>query len=420
MKQFLGEEKIAAGILLDSILVTTTDQIKSDIEAAIQDIISSSDNIFYLAPIVSKEDVLDHLEIDRKANQQPRMFDDYQPLDMIGKNAGSENYLALVARDIRKRYGKQAMFGGSVDEFKKVTSSKEQIGFIFIVDNSMSGSQVAFFMNSFWSSELVSSLLAGKQTSIQIHLVCWGATGQVIKMLDSAPEYLRVNRTIVCEVPTVETSFPAGDALDAVMHIIQKYPKIVTRPEIGKRGLGYKDTGALFLPLGSSAPNNMPDLLIRSAPGRSINKYAALFDGRRIPPDVKALSPGPSPLPLRNPDFYNQLLRKQKLLTAAKITKDGQSKEWAMVLLMALRYSPSAIRGELGLSYIESRRVLNTFKEIGWATNSFTLTELGYMNLRKFGSQENYSEYRSGIRFIQAEVDGVRGAYYPKAVRGVS
>lgn len=425
LEQFPDEERIAAGLLLDAILITTTDQIKSDIEAAIHEIVSLSDNSFYIAPVISKRDVEVHLELKRDKSEPMRdsadplrMFDDYQPLDLVGDpDAGSENYLALVARDIRKSYPARSKFDGSLEKFCEAKKAKSRLDFIFIVDNSMSGSQVAFFMDSFWRSEQVSSFLEGQQTRIQVHLICWGATRQVIDILDSAPEYLKVNRTIVCQVPTVETVFPPGDALDAIMHIIQKYPKAADPTVVGKKGLGFLDTGALFLPLGASAPNNMPELLTRSHSNNA--RYAALFRGRRIPPDIKAITPSPSPLPLRNVDSYYEKLRKKKLLTAVKISKEGQSKEWAMLLLMALHYTETDIRTELGLSYIESKRILELFKQIGWATSGFTLTQSGQKSLREFGRHENYSEYKRGVRYVHAEIDGERGAYYPKSVRGV-
>lgn len=417
LSQFPAEERIAAELLVDAVQITTTDQIKSDIEAAIQEVILSSNDLFYVAPIVSIEDVRQHLNLNRRGPELPRMFDDFQPLDVLGKDGGSENYLALVARDARSRFKEQASFGGAESDFRAAKNSECQLGFIFIVDNSMSGTQVSAFLDSFWRSTRVSGLLDKQRKRIQVHLICWGATRGVINKLESSPEYFKVNRTIVCEVPTVTTAFPAGESLNSVMQIIEKYPKLANPREIGKRGLGFGDTGALFLPLGSSAPNNMPDLLIRNA--KKSGGYTALFPGRHIPPDVKALTPGPSPLPVRNVELFNERLRNQKLKTAVKISLGGHSKDWAMVLLMALHYSPTEIRSELGLSYQESKLILAKFVKIGWATEGFTLTAVGHSNLRKFGSRENYSEYRRGLRFALKGFDDDRRFYYPTSVRGV-
>lgn len=417
LEQFTPEDRVAATLLIDAILVSTTDQIKSDIEAAIHEILVSQPGPFYIAPVISVEDVQRKCGLP-PGSPAPRMFDDYQPLEQMSPEGGSENYLGLVARDVRKAYGKNATFSATGEEFAKVQKAGEQIRFIFIVDNSMSGTQVSTFLSSFWNSEKIRTLLNSPGASVQIHLICWGATPAVIEMLERTHESLKVNYVVVAEVPVVATSFPPGDSLDAVMVLIQKYPN-KAKEVIGKRGLGFMDTGALFLPLGSSAPNNMPDLLIRNAKGKREGRYFALFPGRRISADIKALTPPPSPLPVRNPEAFNRRIRKQKLLTAYKITRGGRSKDWAMILLMALEYKPAAIRGELGLSYIEAQKLVRGLVNIGWATESYTLTESGNRNLRLFGRKRNYSEFKHGLRFVKNRFDGVPVAYYPSSVRGV-
>lgn len=275
LKQFPAEEQITAALLVDAIQITTTDQIKSDIEAATQEIVESSQNLFYVAPVVSMEDIRDHLNLDQHDPRIPSMFDEFRPHEILNRDSGSENYLALVARDIRRKFRPQADVTGNAIDFQLVRTTENQLGFIFIVDNSMSGKQVTDFMESFWKSAAVDSLLKMHAKRVQVHLVCWGATPEVIAKLDSGPEWLKVNRVIVAEVPTVATAFPEGEALNEVMRLAQKYPKTANPDQKGKRGLGFGDAGALFLPLGSSAPNNMPDLLIRG--GKKSNAYYALF-----------------------------------------------------------------------------------------------------------------------------------------------
>jgi hypothetical protein len=233
-------------------------------------------------------------------------------------------------------------------------------------------------------------------------------------MLDSLPEYRKVNRVIVAEVPTVSSVFPRGEALEAVLKIVQEYPKKAANTGPGKRGLGFGDTGALFLPLGSSAPNNMPDLLIRNG-----KRYRAIFPSRVIPPDIKGLMPGPTPTPVRNAGRYNEDLRRAKLAAAAKVSNEGRSKDWAMLLLMALGYDAARIRNELGLSFLDSKSILKRFESIGWATKAFTLTELGNTNLRDFGRSQNYSDYKRGLHLAFSGFDDEKSPYYPKSVRGV-
>jgi hypothetical protein len=131
------------------------------------------------------------------------------------------------------------------------------------------------------------------------------------------------------------------------------------------------------------------------------------------------MTPEPPALPVRNAQQFNDRLRAQRLKTAAKICGDGRSKDWAMILLMALGYTPTQIRGELGISYAQSRKILAKLVRIGWATDAFTLTTEGNDGLRNFGRRENYSEFRRGLRFMSTQFDEPKSFYYPKSVRGV-
>jgi hypothetical protein len=208
LRQFSPEDRLAATLLVDAIQITTTDQIKSDIEAATHEIIESSADLFYVSPIISTEDICAHLHPDHYDLQIPPMFDIFRPHEILNQNSGSENYLALVARDIRRRFPSQADIRGKASDFELIRTTENQLAFIFIVDNSMSGKQVTEFLQSFWSSALVESLLKMHTKRVQVHLVCWGATPEVIAKLDSGPESLKVNRIIVAEVPRWQLPFP--------------------------------------------------------------------------------------------------------------------------------------------------------------------------------------------------------------------
>lgn len=416
LEQFPEEEQEIARLILDAIFVTTTDRIKSDIESAVGEILENTKSYFYVAPVVSHEDVEDHLNLERGAQKVFAMFDEYQPLEVLKHDSGSENYLALVARDVRTSYKARALVAVTQEAFERAERSQAPIEFIFIVDNSLSGKQVSTFLESFWNSSLVTSFLNRQRTSVQVHLVCWGATAQVAAALNATSDGRKVNSTVVTEVPTVNSTFTDPEELDEIMKLIRKYPDPITRKKQAKSELGFGNVGALFLPLGASAPNNMPPLLVRNG---NKSDYKALFPDRVIPPDVKALESSPRKLPLRNLDAYEAALAKRSLKTAQKLTRGGKAVDWAMMLLMASNYSETQIRTELGLSYLVSKRVLGDLIKIGWATKAFTLTEAGNMALRKFSAKQNRIDFVRGARGNLTQFDDPDEPYYPKSVRGV-
>lgn len=417
LQQFSGNEQVLATSLINSLEFYSTDAIKSDLlEFSLRAIKKQKEKSNLLVcPVYSHEDAQKYFE----ANCGPttsdpnslKAIDDYNPLDVACNSIGSESILLLVQRDIYKNLNKSSysMIRRGEDIPKFVADSLfNQTQFIFLSDTSLSGTQALSFIESMCESELL-RLNGSPPHPISVSFICWQASEAARSKLETLCSSFNIECNIICLAPTVELKFGKTKIYEDLLEFLDKYAK-------HNRGLGYGGVGSLSIPLLSSVPNNVPDILIKKRGG-----VRPLFPERVLPAEIL----NPDHQIVADPDldgswniFHNSLIR-NGTLGGVGLTSSCQDKQWLYILLVAMGNSEQSIRGHLKVSYSLIEEYKDRFLRLKWVDHKGEITPAGLQSLKVHSRRQGISKILRGEAFEQRRLDAGTQSYYPTSVRGV-
>lgn len=327
--------------------------------------------------------------------------------------SGSEHFSAVVRRDIRSKVHlkmKQRLLSNPMEKH-----SFDELNFIFIVDNSATGTQIIRFIDQVIQSlDVIIPCPRLKEVKVLITVIAWGATRKAIEVVTdkykSLPEGVEFELKYLNYIQTCK-DFSDEEVLDSVSKSIDKY-------KIKGKYSHFSDVASLTVFEGHSCPNNLPNFLFRN---RSKTKHS-LFENRFVTSMVAG--------ELR--ERYSTIAKPEfKDIHGARFRAKGLYRIWCLTNLkddnfykylcyVAVRDSIEVATALLACPYAEKLEIIEEAFRLAYVDTDFNLTKRGLEALRGFERSNRYLLRDVSWRKRTSHIDSAKALYYPTSVGGVA
>lgn len=412
---------------------------------------SSETDYFLIESAISAEDIKQFTTAHPEHSEYPLFYDDILPANIRGHDSGSEKFLDIVSRNVRRNYRNNRTI--NFIESGPLPSDPRRLHILVIVDNIGSGSQVESFLAQILRAHTQGSL--GKH-QVLVTALSWTSTkageARVVNWINEQQgdkiDLTTANKyaapSIVLKVRSANHTETFHEITDKslrndLLDLFYTYPKVKEK-ENGKKqkkekenNLGFGGTASRLVMLGSSCPNNVPPLFWKDGKLPTGGNYNPIFKSKNVPSElqslvVKEMLPSPANGAVSVSASINSFavslherLKKERLVQAAKrISLNGtEDPTWAILLFAVAKFSrDDAIKGT-ACPYDKFRKSEKVLKEFGWLDKNFTATPRAEYLVRRFGRKSNYLDYATGTKYLKTSLDASGIVYYPNSVGGV-
>lgn len=415
LTNFATVDQSSMALLLDSLHIADSRDVRSGLKSEIAKLEPLLDNgTGYLVPVLSIDD------INRVTKEQSRLRADgsqrmpgpletevkhtawhtYHPGMPISVTPGSEGSVGSLIRDVTgdspgKEPSQWLHPGNDLDLLR----DRRCRLLVLVTDYSGSGAQAARFAQSFVRHPRVRSWRSFHW--LRIIVVAYAISAEARRVLEDCRAVDQVRAAMPAP------SFANAEWTSAERASIENICRHYLPPRQRKNALGFNGSAGLFL-TDERAPNNLPTILRRQAPGWK--PFLIGEKGRVVPQDLIGELKQYRP-PDRDISAVVKASNQQRL---ARAIKSGRLRTPAdrLVALLALlahrTYDPPAISYRLGRPEGEVNSMIDFLKRVGLLSADLTVTTRGREELRCAKRLD---------RVATAHLVGSDDPYYPRALR---
>lgn len=396
LAQFDVGDRPAAIALLDSIRVASASSVVAGIRGTLENYLASSRHGLPAAvfPVLAKQDMLP-LDPEKPLPESPIAFVDFDPSQSLSAEAGSEALIANLVREVARPLPKVELIRQAQKRPITIDSlyAARCRALVLVTDYIGSGQQVAEYVRAWQRNPRIRSWISFGW--LRIVVVAFAASGeglQRVRDLDRPPE-------VLIHEAAPSTAAPA-EWIQArkIEELCRNY---ASRARLRRPALGFRGSAGLFA-TAFSVPNNLPAILIESAPGR----WVALFEGRTMSAEVSTAIG--DFVPSRDIAYELRLARQSRL--ASRISDTTVNSRWAdhLTVLALLPAEDEHLSQHIGKSLPEVRATRLSLIELGLVDSKGHPTDQGRRELQIS---------RRGRRAVTAGLIGSDLPYYPRLTR---
>lgn len=279
LSNFSDDERETAHILLDSLRIASSDEMRVGVQALL--LAQRFDSPAVLIPVRSMEDLRSETgAVSRAAEDRLVAYEDFSPGSPLEVTPGSEGFIGNLIRDLtRSTLGQGGHWvhpSASLDDMKNSRCRT----LVFVSDYVGSGDQVARFIGAFLRNPRIRSWRSFGW--ITIAAVSFAQSRSAAPVLDALAD-----RVHTCE--PARSLFTVGWD-DATREGIEALCRRYASRKHSREALGYRESGGLFVSSVSSVSNNLPWILRRND-----HRWEPFFRGRVFPHDLLAQVGGYTP-----------------------------------------------------------------------------------------------------------------------------
>ena len=394
LTNFEEEHRLAARLLFDGLDLVSEDQVRNGLNETIESLPSSLAGPIVLLPVRELAKDSSYFDLDDQ-NMVP------ETLAPQGEH-GSEAIVANVVTGQLRRKGAHFLANPSIDNMR--TAKVRTI--LLVSDFARSGDQIVTFGRNVARHPTIASWRS--RGWVQIHTVVYAATKPAMERLREHFGQAQLHVHKACR--NFDDCGWSRDERSAVEKLCIKYG-----PRGRKRGrtkfgpYGYNNTQGMMA-FAYSIPNNLPAILnVRGRPHHG-RDWQMLFEGRVVPPELRALFGDASP--------EERLHRSLKAARQEQLTKGnwaavaGTEASHVLLVLAAMSRRPKRVDQVMaisGLAEMEIIRIIGSLRDWGLVGEHFHLTDAGRKELR----------HAKGLRMIEPPplLHANDEPYYPRQLR---
>ncbi|MFJ2517529.1 hypothetical protein ACIOWF_01055 [Cellulosimicrobium cellulans] len=406
LSNFDPEDRDTARLLLDSLRVASSDEVRSGLVDILRREIAHRPAA--LIPIRGVEDVRQALEHQRASatvgSTRPlrplperlvAFEDGFTPDLPISTTPGSEGFVGTLVRDL---VGMRPRDDGDwiAPEHASLEGlrSRRCRSLVFVTDYIGSGTQVSDYISAYLRNRTIRSWRS--YHLIQIVIVSFAQASGASTTLEAVSDGCH----FVEPAASIYTRGWDESDVEAVEALCLKYAK-------GRRSqaLGYGGSGGLYLSTVSSAPNNLPWVLRRTG-----KDWHSFLEGRQIPAELTSELGGYQP-----PTDLAALVRatgQVRLARALDLRHRASSREPLVVLAHCYSAPPHNAQEVAHRTHMEVARVeaiLNFLRTSGFIDERLRITPSGSDQLRSAKQIRGWAPARP--------LEEPTGPYYPQRLR---
>ncbi|EHU5198479.1 hypothetical protein M2G95_02125 [Vibrio vulnificus] len=281
LSQFMPEHRKTASLLLDSLQVISSEEMRNDLKVMIEGLAEEANEKAVLLPIREVED--DESIYDLEDQTSPPTLQASQ--ESLGSEAFISNLYTELSRDKPLQFLQERVEGRAYSPsiaFMRENKFKH----LFLVDDLIgSGDRVVAYLNALFKHRTINSWVS--YGYLKVHIVSYMATSKGEAVVSKAVNRRKnVDLNIMYSAPSI-SDLPASQS---ILELCKAYAKKGTRYPVG-----YKDS-AVRVVFTHSAPNNLPSILhqnvhkkyrAQNVPLMKAKQWLALFPRRAIPNQFK-------------------------------------------------------------------------------------------------------------------------------------
>lgn len=335
------------------------------------------------------------------------------PSTIFHDSSGSEHFSAVVRREIRSKI--KLKFRKNVLDKPDRRSGMNNLNFIFVVDNTASGTQIIKFVDQIiLGIDAIDPRPQFNPLTIEITVITWGATRQAIQAINdkykTLPEGLKFELKYLNYIQTC-SDFSDEQVSDSIQRVVRTH-------RIKGKHSHFSDIASLTVFEGHSCPNNLPNFYFRNR-GKS---KLALFENRFVASEItKELS--------RKYEYFDK--PEFRDIHGARFRANGLYRVWKLTNLLedhfhkylcyiAVRDSAQVAVALLECSYSKKREIIGECLRLGYVDEKFELQSRGMNALRAFERANRRLLHESTWQNKKPAVDRQRIIYYPTSIDGVA
>lgn len=397
LTNFASQDVTYARLLLDSLYIPSTDDIRQSIKTTIQALEDASPGVLF--PVQSTEDIKATRErneddlLDEELNKPQTAYVDFHPGSDISPTPGSEGMVGNVIRELTGFNPEQQKAGWFHPRTSIQTLRDHHCRTIVLVtDYAGSGRQVTQYAKALTRNATIRSWRSLHY--VRIIAVMHSASREAVRAIKSSPDI--DDYRIAEHAPSFATADWTSEERLEIERVCCTYAP-------GNQALGYRDSAGL-LAMHSGIPNNLPKVLRKQGA-----RWKPFFEGRTFPRDLAAALPSYRPnRDLATVAKEHQQARLAKVVDSGRLGTTASQIAAALALIGRQGCSVEGLASALGLPGEKAAAIWRFLETAGMISGS-SLTPRGTRELLAAKALPRKTQVSRGALDI--------GSYYPQTLR---
>lgn len=402
LANFNEHDQAAARLLLDSLQVATSSEMRFKLKKAILDQTDAlRDGSGVLVPVLATEDI--HLPADqaiRTGKNGHIAYETFAPGARISATPGSEGFIGNLVREVvqppSSASGRWMGPSAALEELRQ----RRCRTVLLVTDYAGSGRQVTRFAQTFTRNPTIRSWRSFGWARIVV--LTYAATLGARDAMESCAAIDKV------QVIRPAVSFDDAGWTQDERREVERVCRAYAQRGHANEALGYSASGGLFA-THESVPNNLP-LVLRQLKRSRPGDWRPFFEGRQFPEDLAA-DLGDYRTPKRELLPIVQVAGQSRLAKAMEAGKFGTVEQRLLVILAAGVRQPQTTKSVAHLLRVTDDTATTL---VGF------LNHVGWLDATGLTSHAGQSELDAAKRLPRVSTAGLTGsseAYYPQSLR---
>lgn len=397
LTNFASQDVTFARLLLDSLYIPSTDDIRQSIKTILQALEDTRPGV--LLPVQSAEDITETRKrneadpLDEELNRPQTAYVDFHPGSDISPTPGSEGMVGNVIRELTGSKPERHKSGWFHPRTSIETLREHRCRtFVLVTDYAGSGRQVTQYAKTLTRNSTIRSWRSLRY--IRIFAVMHSASSEAVKAMQSSPD---IDDYLLAEhAPSFATAHWTSEERAEIERVCRLYAP-------GSQALGFRGSAGL-LAMHSGVPNNLPKV-IRELGG----DWKPFFDGRTFPRDLAAALPSYRPhRNLATVAEEHQQARLARVVDSGRLGTTASQIAAALVLINRQGCNTEALASALGVTGQKAADIWRFLETAGMISGS-SLTQRGTREL--MAAKAMPRKTRVSLTALNKE------PYYPQSLR---